>query len=304
MATNYPGSLDSLTNPSSGQYQNSPSHSQQHSDANDAIEALEAKVGTGASTPTADNFLVGTGVGASAWSKAVPAGAVVGTTDSQTLTNKTLTSPTINSPVIVNPTLQTDSILEYTAANGVTVDSLNIKDGKLNTNNSVVTANITADAVTDTKAANGFVVQTVYTVSTAVSTGTTLIPNDDTVPQNTEGNEYMTLSITPKDATNVLIIEAMVLISSTTASNWIAVALFQDTTASALAVGQAFESSATAMQQATVFHAMTAGTASATTFKIRAGGYLAGTTTFNGNSGARRYGATTKSYIKITEVKA
>ena len=77
--------------------------------------------------------------------------AVVTLTGSQTLTNKVLTSPTINTATIANPTLTTDTVSEHTAANGVTVDGLNIKDSKLNTNNSVVTANITDAAVTPAK---------------------------------------------------------------------------------------------------------------------------------------------------------
>lgn len=47
MAINFPTSLDAFTNPTSGNTLDSPSHSQQHSDANDAIEALETKVGIG-----------------------------------------------------------------------------------------------------------------------------------------------------------------------------------------------------------------------------------------------------------------
>lgn len=77
--------------------------------------------------------------------------AVVTLTDSQTLTNKVLTSPTINTATIANPTLTVDTVSEFTAANGVTVDGLNIKDSKLNTNNSVVTNNITNGAVTASK---------------------------------------------------------------------------------------------------------------------------------------------------------
>ena len=46
MATNYPGALDSLTNPSAGDGLSSPSHSAQHANANDAIEAIEAELGT------------------------------------------------------------------------------------------------------------------------------------------------------------------------------------------------------------------------------------------------------------------
>jgi hypothetical protein len=73
----------------------------------------------------------------------------------QGMANKTLTSPTINTATIVNPTITADSIAEYTSANGVTIDGLNLKDGKLNTNNSVVTANITDTAVTPAKLQTG-----------------------------------------------------------------------------------------------------------------------------------------------------
>lgn len=49
MATNFPSSLDSLTNPQSSDGLSNPSHSAQHADANDAIEALQAKVGVDSS---------------------------------------------------------------------------------------------------------------------------------------------------------------------------------------------------------------------------------------------------------------
>ena len=46
MATNYPSGIDSLTNPSAGDALTSPSHSAQHANANDAIEAIETELGT------------------------------------------------------------------------------------------------------------------------------------------------------------------------------------------------------------------------------------------------------------------
>lgn len=52
MATNFPTSLDALTNPTSGQTLNSPSHSTQHANSNDAIEALQTKVGVDSSAIT------------------------------------------------------------------------------------------------------------------------------------------------------------------------------------------------------------------------------------------------------------
>ena len=46
MASNYPGSLDSLTNPSPTDSELTVSHSAQHANANDAIEAIQAELGT------------------------------------------------------------------------------------------------------------------------------------------------------------------------------------------------------------------------------------------------------------------
>jgi len=51
----YPNTIDSLTNPTSSDTLDSPSHSDQHSDANDAIEALEAKVGVDSSAVTSSH---------------------------------------------------------------------------------------------------------------------------------------------------------------------------------------------------------------------------------------------------------
>jgi hypothetical protein len=58
VATSFPTSLDTLTNPSGGDQRSSPSHAAQHTDANDAIEALEAKVGVnGSAVTTSLDFL-------------------------------------------------------------------------------------------------------------------------------------------------------------------------------------------------------------------------------------------------------
>jgi len=52
VATNFPTSLDALTNPTASDSLTSPSHADQHADANDAIEALQAKVGVNGSAVT------------------------------------------------------------------------------------------------------------------------------------------------------------------------------------------------------------------------------------------------------------
>lgn len=45
MATNFPNSLDTLTNPNSTDALSNPSHSQQHTNLNDAVEAIQTKIG-------------------------------------------------------------------------------------------------------------------------------------------------------------------------------------------------------------------------------------------------------------------
>jgi hypothetical protein len=52
MATNFPTSLDNLTNPAGSDPVNNPSHASQHANLNDAIENLEAKVGVNNSAVT------------------------------------------------------------------------------------------------------------------------------------------------------------------------------------------------------------------------------------------------------------
>lgn len=75
-----------------------------------------------------------------------------------------------------------------------------------------------------------------YANNVANSNVTSLIPWDDTVPQNTEGTEVMNVSITPKSATNLLEIEALVHYSEdTNFSDHFVLAAFKDSAASAFA---------------------------------------------------------------------
>ena len=68
-AVSYPASLDVFENPTAGQsVATVVTHSTQHSNANDALEALEAKIGINVSTPVTDSIFVGTSAGGSQWS--------------------------------------------------------------------------------------------------------------------------------------------------------------------------------------------------------------------------------------------
>lgn len=149
----------------------------------------------------------------------------------------------------------------------------------------------------------GSIVQTKNVLYSTMSTGTTAIPNDDTIPQNTEGDEYFTLAITPNSATNKLLIRAWAHVSNDSGSISEAIALFQDSTANALNSGFIVYT-ATTQYPCLLYleHYMDAGTTSETTFKIRIGGG-SGTTTINGINGARRLGGILISGMTIMEVK-
>ena len=82
---------------------------------------------------------------------------------------------------------------------------------------------------------NGKVVQVAHVLSGASATGTTTHPIDDTIPQNTEGDEYLTLAITPTNASNKLLIEVSIHNSHTATVSLNSASLFQDSTANALA---------------------------------------------------------------------
>lgn len=150
------------------------------------------------------------------------------------------------------------------------------------------------------RGASGVAVQEVNTQTGAVATGTTLIPDDDTIPQNTEGDQVMTLSITPKSASNILFIQVTVQ-AAQSASGQMLAALFQDSTAGALAAAKFTSPAAGVMQLCTFTYKMAAGTTSSTTFKVRLGGITAGTLTFNGQAAARLLGGVIPSSITIKE---
>jgi len=149
--------------------------------------------------------------------------------------------------------------------------------------------------------ATGAIVQVVNTQTGAVATGTTAMPSDDTIPQSAEGDEYMTLAITPTNAANELRID-VTFVFSHSANVIVGIALFQDATAGALAAVQEIITAGSDRKTVTFSHYMTAGTTSSTTFKVRAGGTTGATLTFNGASGARLLGGVMASSMTITEI--
>jgi hypothetical protein len=150
----------------------------------------------------------------------------------------------------------------------------------------------------------GSVLQVVnYSFGTYTNT-TAQIPIDNTIPQNTEGTELMTVSITPTSSSNKLIIDVLVNACNDNSGRSQTIALFQDSTANALNASWAYQPSGgtVPMSQMIIKHYMTAGTTSSTTFKVRYGPSSLTTFAVNGD-GSQKFGGVFISSITITEVK-
>tara|TARA_R110000764_G_scaffold192068_1_gene277295 strand:+ start:349 stop:870 length:522 start_codon:yes stop_codon:yes gene_type:complete len=152
--------------------------------------------------------------------------------------------------------------------------------------------------------AKGMIIQVQNVMNFNMVNGTTAMPEDDTIPQSNEGDEFLTLAITPTSATNKLKIEVHGF-WSTAAANWAVMGLFQDSTANALNAVTIIEIgsvNATAFFGTAIVHFMDAGTTSATTFKVRVGSKSGGNITMNGVNNARKFGGVMGSGMTISEI--
>jgi len=134
----------------------------------------------------------------------------------------------------------------------------------------------------------------------AVATGTTVIPFDNTVPQITEGTQFLSLSITPTNASSTLEITVSTQAAHSDLSG-IATALFQDSGTNAIAAMVQLNSVVNGSASVNFTHFMASGTTLSTTFKVRVGAGGPGTLTFNGTSGSQILGGVMASRITIKE---
>lgn len=143
------------------------------------------------------------------------------------------------------------------------------------------------------------------TASTTTETATTaVLPVDGTIPQQTEGTEVLTASITPTNSANTLLIVFSANFSNASPANG-SYALFQDATANALIGSRTWGSSSSlnASHGSTLQYFMTAGTTSSTTFKIRIGkaSAPAGTVTLVTTT---NFGSVGRATLTIMEIQA
>ena len=149
----------------------------------------------------------------------------------------------------------------------------------------------------------GRIIKTAYAADGAVATGTTTIPADDTIPQITEGDQYMSLAYTPEYATSELEIEVIANAAQSSAGHiYIIMALFVDTTANALAAVPGSSENAARFCNLSLRHRLSAASTTARTYRVRMGGSSAATITFNGHTSGRIFGGVMSSSIHIKEI--
>ncbi len=202
---------------------------------------------------------------------------------SETLTNKTLTAPTLSGTVAGTYTLAGTPTFPATVVSTTGTQTLTNKD---------------LSSVTNTFP-NGMQVGFASATYSAATTGTTVMPTDGTIPQNTEGSQFMTATITPKATTNLLMIQAIFYCSFSGGISDIAGAIFRDAGAGAIAANSVVQAGTTYKEILMVSTVVAAGSTSPTTFNFRAGANVAGTLTMNSN-----LGVTTGSSLIISEIKA
>lgn len=204
----------------------------------------------------------------------------------------------------INPSNWTEILsVDPTSANAITINgaySLPTSDG---VNTQVLTTDGAGAVSWQNPPATSKVVQYVYARTTAYVKCTTVIPLDDTIPQSIEGDQVLTLTITPTDVNNLLIIKFTGSGGVGQPINVPIIALFQDVGVHALAAAVAGSTLAVALNSNFILtHTMLAGTVIATTFKVRAGPNVAGYVSFNGEL-SRYFGGVSSTWLTVTEYK-
>lgn len=131
---------------------------------------------------------------------------------------------------------------------------------------------------------------------------TATIPLDDTIPQNTEGTEILTASITPRTATSRIRARFQGFGGFSASGKYLIVALFADAAANALCTSVASQVSNDVPTPIVLECEFVPGDTSAHTYKIRVGPDSAATLRMNGDDDQRYFGGTSRSTLILEEV--
>lgn len=149
----------------------------------------------------------------------------------------------------------------------------------------------------------GHVIQRAIASYSTYSTHTTQIPLDNTPPQNNEGDEILTAPITPKFSTSSLRIRVSG-IAELSSAGGMAIAVFRDSGADAIATTVESSSSSSFTFTAELEKEVSASSTAATTIKVRVGPVGAYTLRINGGGSARYFGGVAAWTLIVEEIAA
>jgi hypothetical protein len=191
-----------------------------------------------------------------------------------------------------------DAALKYTCINSRTLkDPIGLADEFL-INDSGTLKKVTYD----TMVLPGTVIQSTYGTYTANADLTNIIPQDDTIPQISEGTQIISVSFTPRFADSQMVLRFSGTVSTSNANNVIA-AIFRDSGTNAIAGVMAYLATVAAPSMIDILATDLPATVSTITYTVRAGPGIAGTLRFNGGSGGRYLGGVAVTTLEVQEVK-
>lgn len=146
----------------------------------------------------------------------------------------------------------------------------------------------------------GSVIQLQRTTATTGASSSAVIPTDNSIPQIGEGTEFFTVSITPTNSANTLVIEVFIPLISVSIGGSVSMvgALFVGATANALCV----DFGGINTQHMYMKFVTTAGSTSARTYRFRFGPGVAGTAYCNQAASGNLYGSASVAFIQVTEL--
>lgn len=149
----------------------------------------------------------------------------------------------------------------------------------------------------------GDTVQLVVDQDSASASGTTVLPVDNTIPQNTEGIQFMSQAVTPLSGANVLEVHHVATYTNNAVGAF-GSALFVDSVANAVKANVGYIASSSNDATMTVDYWVQAISTTLRTYKIRSGSVSAGTTIFNGFNAAQVFGGVAAGQLNIREIMA
>ena len=207
----------------------------------------------------------------------------------------------VSDNAIDEPKLKDALVADFTEVVDTASDSLLLGDATDSGN----TKRDTLQGVLDLVPAGGKCLQVVGNNVTAMSTGTTITPGDDTIPAITEGNQILSQALTASSTDNIIVVQALVTWEGSVNQNKIIA--FHNTdyhSSNAFACSNSHAADTGVMKQHSLMWIGNAFTTNASTYTVRCGMSGAGTMTFNGVSGSRILGGAAVCSLTIMEIAA